>query len=347
MDLLEKVFWGGLRKMVSNLKHQGMVKCKYCDSVNVVKFGTYKGVQRWWCKDCKRKFIDEDTIYKMKTPIERIASALDCYYGGMSLDNIGRHLEQQYGTRLTDAGVYNWLVRFTDNAVREANKVKPNVGNVWVADETVLKIGGQNIWLWNIMDARTRFLLNTHLSTTRTTKDAFALMKGAEARAGKVPEIVITDKLKAYLDGIELAYGGDTTHIPHKGFTAPMNTNLIERLHGTLKDRVKTMRGFRDIESAHKLIDGLAVHYNYFREHETLGKTPAQKAGVTFAYKNWADVVRGSKDDAIPSERKTDGNDIPHITFKTIRASPKRKREARGKRKRRDTMLAISLKGVR
>jgi tRNA(Ile2) C34 agmatinyltransferase TiaS len=30
--------------------------CKNCGSTAVVRFGTYKGVQRYWCKTCKRKF---------------------------------------------------------------------------------------------------------------------------------------------------------------------------------------------------------------------------------------------------------------------------------------------------
>ncbi len=58
----------------------------------------------------------------------------------------------------------------------------------------------------------------------RTTKDALTLMIKAEERAGKVPELVFTDKLQAYTDGIELAWGAETKHIPSKGFQAPMKT---------------------------------------------------------------------------------------------------------------------------
>ncbi len=60
----ERSLWnvarGIIRKMGSNLKHQGMVKCKYCGSDDVVKFGTHKGIQRWWCKDRKRKFVNTE-----------------------------------------------------------------------------------------------------------------------------------------------------------------------------------------------------------------------------------------------------------------------------------------------
>ena len=73
------------------------LKCKFCGSGNVVRYGKYKGVQRYFCKNCKRKFVDNDALPKMKTPVRQIASAISGYYGGMSLDSVARHLEQQYG----------------------------------------------------------------------------------------------------------------------------------------------------------------------------------------------------------------------------------------------------------
>jgi hypothetical protein len=33
-------------------------------------------------------------------------------------------------------------------------------------------------------------------------------------------------------------------------------------------------------ESAQKIIEAMRIHYNYCREHSTLGKTPAEQAGI-------------------------------------------------------------------
>ncbi|HEY81763.1 MAG TPA: IS1 family transposase [Dehalococcoidia bacterium] len=66
-------------------------RCKYCGSGHVVKFGTFRGVQRWWCKECQRKFVDNRALPGMKTPKEQVASALNMYYEGMSLNAIRRH----------------------------------------------------------------------------------------------------------------------------------------------------------------------------------------------------------------------------------------------------------------
>jgi len=56
------------------------------------------------------------------------------------------------------------------------------------------------------------------------------------------------------------------------------------------------MRGLKTRKSAKLITDGWLVHYNFFRKHEALGdKTPAEKAGVKFPFKNWLDVVNNGQ----------------------------------------------------
>ena len=271
-------------------------KCKFCGSRRIVRYGHYQMRQRWFCKDCKRKFADNDAPPKMKTPTIQIASALSMFYEGMSLNAICRHMQQTYREYFSDSTIYRWVVKYTKVAVEAAKDCKVTVGEVWIADETVLKIEGRNTWFWDIIDRKTRFLLASYLSTTRGKRDARKVMERAAACAGKAPKVVLTDKLRAYLDGIELAFGSHTKHIASKGFTVKPNTNIIERFHGSLKARTKVMRGMKRKDTASLIMEGWLVHYNYFRPHETLGnKTPAQKAGVKFPYKNWLDVVKGAK----------------------------------------------------
>jgi hypothetical protein len=115
----------------------------------------------------------------------------------------------------------------------------------------------------------------------------------AHKRAGKAPKMIITDKLKAYLDGIAITFR-DTEHKQSKPFTiAEDSTNQIERFHGTLKQRTKVMRGLKNIDTAIQFTDGWLVHYNFLRPHESLkDATPAQAAGIDYPFKNWADITR-------------------------------------------------------
>ncbi len=267
------------------------MNCKYCQSENVIKYGTHKEVQRYFCKACKRKFAGLDTIPKMQYSTSKVADAINMFYEGMSLKEIRRNFIQQHNDFISDVSALNWVRRFSKLAVDEAKNYKPDVGSVWVADETVLDIDGKNVWMWDIIDSKTRFLIATHMSFTRTKRDAQTLMKKAYNRTGKIPRIIYTDKLRAYLDGIELTFGANTKHIQGGPFDVESNTNLIERMHSTIKSRTKVMRGLHTVESAKQYMDGWLIHYNFFRPHMSLNDhTPAQVAGIKFPFRNWKDI---------------------------------------------------------
>jgi transposase-like protein len=334
------------------------MNCKYCDSDNVIKFGTYKDTQHYYCKDCKRKFSNPNAIPKMQYDTKTISDCLNMYYEGMSLTEIRRNLIQQdnlYPSRITP---YNWVERFTELAVKEAEKHQPKVGDVWIADETYIRIDKQTgkgidnpysksrsakwVVFWDIIDAKTRFLLASHATSTRTIKDAQTLMEKAAERAGKIPRIVYTDKLKSYLEGIELAFGADTEHRAGSPFEVGSANNYIERFHGTLKERTKVMRALKNKETLEKFMDGWLVHYNFFRPHMSLNDmTPAQAAGIQFPFRNWKDVVEQ------PIERTSR---IPVTEIKiTIDNKPKKalKRKPTIKAKRKVVKSKPILKRVR
>ena len=274
------------------MEKQNSTICKYCQSENVIKYGSYKGVQRYFCKDCKRKFAGIDRIPKMQYPTSQVSDAINMYYEGMSLKEIRRNFIQQHNDYISDVSALNWVNRFSKLAIMEANKYKPDVGSVWVADETVIDIDGKNIWFWDIIDTKTRFLIASHMSYTRTTKDAQALMKQAYERTGKMPRVIYTDKLRAYLDGIELTFGADTKHKQGSPFDVENKANIVERFHGTIKSRTKVMRGLHTLESARLFMDGWLVHYNFFRPHMSLrDRTPASVAGIRFPFRNWKDIT--------------------------------------------------------
>jgi len=298
-----------------------ILNCNYCQSSRIIKYGKYKDTQYYLCKDCGRRFASNERIPKMQNTTRTIADALNMYYEGMSLAEIRRNLIQQDNNYISRISAYNWVDRFSKLAIMQAGKYKPDVGRVWVADETVLKLDGKNVWFWDMIDTKTRFLIASHMSYSRTTKDAQTLMKQAYDRTGKIPRIIYTDKLQAYLDGIELTFGSDTKHIHGSPFDVENNTNLIERFHGTIKERTKVMRGLHTIETARKFLDGWLVHYNFFRPHTALkDRTPASVAGIKFPFRNWKDVVEQPIEITarIPIKRKA-----PVVTSPRPRITPK------------------------
>jgi putative transposase len=297
---MEREFYYILRRGKQRMANKYVLvadfKCKYCGSKNLWLYGKYKGKQQFYCRDCKRKFTGNFALPKMRSPVSHVGDALHSYFSGMSLNEIKYNLEQQYSDSPSVSTIYRWLNRFIKVAKDKVKGTKPNVGDTWVADETVIKINRTKYWLFDCIDSKTRFLLASHLSPNRGTREAHVLMTKAMERAGKAPKRVFTDKLRAYLDGIELTFGGEAKHKQGSPFDIEINTNLIERFQGTLKDRTKVLRGLKTPETARKFIEGWLIHYNYFRPHISLkGKTPARKAGIILSANDWLDVVREPK----------------------------------------------------
>ena len=315
------------------------VRCKNCDSPNVVKFGSYNGVPRYWCKDCKRKFIANNALPNMKTPVEQIATAVALYYDGVSLEAISRQLTHIYSSYTSDATVYDWIIRFTKEAINITNSYKPTVGGKWIADETVVRINGKKYWLFDVLDSRTRFLLSTHLSTVRKVEDVQAVMQEAYKKAGRLPTVILTDGLNSYVDGIRLTFGDKVKHVQTKPFTEGTNTNLIERMQGTIKGRTKVMRGLKKLESAELILDGFLVNYNYFRPHDSLdGKTPAEVADSKFPYESWLSLIRKGRTTYVPV---VVGSTIQPWYVPMTREQVKRHKERLRKRKTRAKQYRI------
>lgn len=271
--------------------------CKHCGSQDTFKYGKYKETQLFMCHDCHKRFIPNDNLFRMRTPATQVSSAITRYYDDESVSAICRQFKEEFGYLPSKNTVFRWITKYTQSAKNLTKDLHPkSLGTTWIADETVLKIGGKNVWMYDIIDKDTRFLLATRLSYTRTTADAKALMEQASKVAGIKPKEVLIDGNNSYLDSIEQAFGSDAEHVRGNPFSSKESgesTSRIERFHGTIKSRTKVMRGLKDFETAHEFIDGYIIHYNFIRPHESLeGKTPAQVAGIEYDFHSWNDITR-------------------------------------------------------
>jgi hypothetical protein len=73
-----------------------------------------------------------------------------------------------------------------------------------------------------------------------------------------------------------------------------MNNNIIERLHGTKRDREKTFRGLKTEDTP--IIPMQDICYNFVKPHQVLsGKTPAERPGIGIEDRNkWLGLIRSS-----------------------------------------------------
>jgi transposase-like protein len=108
---------------------------------------------------------------------------------------------------------------------------------------------------------------------------------------------IVADGLRAYQDAIPREFftikGPRTQHVRIPNIRDRSNNNMVERLHGTIRQRNKVMRGLDDVETAQTMIDGLRIYYNFLRPHSALnGKTPAQKAKIESDEAEWMSLIK-------------------------------------------------------
>ena len=224
---------------------------------------------------------------------EMMGSAIRDYYTGKSYKQIAEGLQEEYDLEKepSKATIYEWVRDYTADAVGKMKDHKAKTGGDWVADELQVKVGGKKAWLWNVMDAETRYILASHLTPRRDAQAARVVMRKAALAADK-PKTITTDKLRSYNKAIKDVLP-EGEHIQSEGMTAEINNNLSERLQGTFRDRIKTLRGLENVKTGQRYLDGWTLNYNLFRKHETLGnKTPGERAKVNPPFTEWADVVK-------------------------------------------------------
>jgi len=257
-----------------------------------MKYGFKAGTQYYKCNDCKRKFAGRLAPEGMQFTIATIGEAMGLFYDGLSLADISRHLATTDGIYVDPATVWRWIIKYSKGAERILGQIKVKTSWRWIIDVTMIKVTGQNVWMWDVIEAKTRFLLATHLTTTRNMRSAVAVLTEANNRTIDTPSYIVSDGMRAYPDAIERVFGADSEHIRSKGLTAEINTNIIERFQGTVKERTKVMRGLKTMESAKIISEGFIIHYNFLRPHMTLkGKTPAVVAGLKLPFKTWIELV--------------------------------------------------------
>lgn len=272
--------------------------CKLCGSEKIVRFGRYRGIQRWWCKNCCHKFADNNAVPKMKTPSQQVAAAIDMYFEGRKISAIPELIFRQYGAFITHTAVFQWVIHFSQCAINETVRTKILVGDIWVADDTALKNTYKNEgpWLIDIIDLDTRFLLATGLIYDRSHVDIKALVQSAVNRAGKSPIELLTARPEGDLQNLRSISKKDCRLIQIDPSETSRQNGFIECWHRTTSDRNKIIRSLKNKERLQLMLNGWSVHYNYFSPHEALkGDTPAGAAKSGYNLRSWSEVVHHGK----------------------------------------------------
>ena len=319
--------------------------CPVCESGAVVKDGTQSGEQRYRCKPCQKRFRAGGKAEGRKMDAELMGSAIRDYYTGKSYKQIAEGLKEEYDLEKepSKATIYEWVRDYTDEAISQMEGHKAKTGGHWVADELQVDVGGKKVWLWNVVDGETRYILASHLTPRRDAQAARVVLRKAALAADKPPKTITTDKLRSYMPAVKDVLP-EARHVQSEGMRVDINNNLSERLQGTFRDRIKTLRGLDSRTTGQRYLDGWVLTYNLFRGHESLrNKRPGERAKVNPPFKEWADVVKAGaalpmpvlKAEARPisqSPRRSPQRPAAPLKLKLPKARPTLKRPVRRKR---------------
>jgi putative transposase len=286
--------------------------CTFCHSANIKKFGVRKNksgnIQRFLCQDCGKTFSVNIGFERMKHNPQAITSAMQLYFSGESLRNTMESL-QLLGVKVSHQTVYNWIKKYIALMKEYTDKIVPNVGDTWRADEVYVKISGNLKYVFSMMDDETRFWIAQEVADTKDRHDARNLLRMSKQLMGKKPEIFITDGLPAYHRAYKKEFftiaNPRTQHIHHISFRGNHQNNKMERLNGELRDREKVMRGLKIDDT--EILNGYQLFHNYIRPHQALnGKTPADACGIQIEGKNkWITLIQNaSQQPKVDMEKK-------------------------------------------
>lgn len=278
--------------------------CLLCGSENIIKDGVrhnkYGDIQVFYCKDCSQHFTLNAGFEGMKNSPQDITTAMHLYFSGLSFRNVTRALKLR-GVSVSHVAVYKWVTNYTTLMQQYLEKIQPDVSDTWRADEVFLKIRGDLKYLFALMDDETRFIIAQEVAGSKFKHDAAHLFHEGKKVAGRGPSVLITDGLHSY----HTAYNQEfysctepkTRHInviKLTGHKSDANNNKMERVNGEIRDREKTMRGLKKVDS--KVLPGYQIYHNFVRGHEALkGKTPAEACGIMVEGDNkWITLIQNA-----------------------------------------------------
>ena len=148
--------------------------CIFCGSKHIVKDGLRRNkhgdIQKFNCLECKKYFTINLGFEKMKHNPQAITSAMQLYFSGESLRKTAESLRLM-GAEVSHQTIHNWITKYVGLMNRYLDRITPNVGSVWRADELYLKVKGNMKYLFELMDDQTRFWIAQEVADYKGTSD--------------------------------------------------------------------------------------------------------------------------------------------------------------------------------
>jgi transposase-like protein len=275
--------------MMDKVIHKQSVTCKFCSSPDIVKYGTFHGMQRYFCKNCRRKFADNDALPKMKTPIWIISLSLNCYYNGMSLAAVQKEINQRHGAYYAQSSIYNWIMRFSEKGVRQAARFQPVTGESLFFSVTPVISGKRRLYFLDIFDVYSKFLLASKITETYATAEIISLLHSTVIATNAHHPVTI--RLSNAFADSETEQTTEVSDHSASFIFKKADLTIVKEFSLRLKKRARVVRNFKNMKNAQTITAAWRIHYNYLGDSSKSNPTiPTEQMGQP-TFRKWEDII--------------------------------------------------------
>tara|TARA_B110000902_G_scaffold189710_1_gene214797 strand:- start:26 stop:592 length:567 start_codon:yes stop_codon:yes gene_type:complete len=161
------------------------------------------------------------------------------------------------GVQVDHSTVQRWVFKFSPEIEKNMHKRKRQVCLSWRMDETYIKVGGKDRYLYRAVD-KFGNTVDFLLTKRRMRGSAQLFLRKAIGNNGK-PRVVNIDKSGANKSGIRTINRDLLTVRKIKIRQCKYLNNIVEQDHRNIKRRISIDTGFKDFESAKRTLAGIEV----------------------------------------------------------------------------------------
>ena len=169
------------------------------------------------------------------------------------------------GVKVDHSTIQRWVFKFSPFVESNMNKRKNVVGNSWRMDETYIKVGGKDRYLYRAVDKQGN-TVDFLLTKRRMKGSAQKFLNKAIGNNGK-PRLINIDESGANTQAIRIVNQYSLTFKKIRIRRVKYLNNIVEQDHRTIKRRIAITTGFKEFESAQRTLAGIEI-INIIRKNQ-------------------------------------------------------------------------------
>jgi putative transposase len=212
-------------------------------------------------------------IKRVRFPFDIMLTCVRWYLAyALSLRNLEEMMEER-GLFVDHSTIHRWVIKFTpilEEAFRRRKRKRGigSVGKSWRMDETYIKIGGEDRYLYRAVDKQGNTV--DFLLTAKRNRGAAHRFFTRAVKNNLLPRIANIDKSGANKAGLEDYNRENGTEVVIR--QCKYLNNIVEQDHRAVKRRTRPMLGFKKFRCARIILGGIEIMHMIRKGQMTGGR---------------------------------------------------------------------------